>query len=62
MSKVRVGRRYPRRIRRSGDANTCSGKVASETFNAAVCSCEDTNVQGYLRTRRYEPGWSRRRQ
>lgn len=29
----------------------CTGQVAEQTFAAALCSCEDTNVAGYLRTR-----------
>lgn len=28
----------------------CSGQVAEDTFASALCSCEDTNVAGYLRT------------
>ncbi|HTV22697.1 MAG TPA: hypothetical protein VMG12_28605 [Polyangiaceae bacterium] len=31
-----------------GDA--CASQVAADTFTAAVCSCEDTRVAGYLRT------------
>jgi hypothetical protein len=34
----------------------CAGSVASETFASALCSCEDTNVAGYLKTRSFEPG------
>lgn len=29
----------------------CAGTVAESTFASALCSCEDTNVAGYLRTR-----------
>jgi hypothetical protein len=29
----------------------CAGAVAESTFASALCSCEDTNVAGYLRTR-----------
>jgi len=29
----------------------CTGQVAQDTFAAALCSCEDTNIAGYLRTR-----------
>jgi hypothetical protein len=29
----------------------CTGQVAEQTFAAALCSCEDTNIAGYLRTR-----------
>jgi hypothetical protein len=29
----------------------CTGQVAEQTFAAALCSCEDINVAGYLRTR-----------
>jgi hypothetical protein len=28
----------------------CASQVAADTFTAAVCSCEDTRVAGYLRT------------
>jgi hypothetical protein len=28
----------------------CAGRVAEETFASALCSCEDTNIAGYLRT------------
>jgi hypothetical protein len=28
----------------------CASEVASDTFASAVCSCEDVNVAGYLRT------------
>jgi hypothetical protein len=31
----------------------CSGQVAEDTFASALCSCEDTNIAGYLRTRSY---------
>jgi hypothetical protein len=31
----------------------CASQVAAETFTSAVCSCEDTHVAGYLRTRSY---------
>lgn len=31
----------------------CSGQVAEDTFASALCSCEDTNVAGYLRTGSY---------
>jgi len=29
---------------------SCASQVAADTFTAAVCSCEDTRVAGYLRT------------
>lgn len=29
---------------------TCTGDVAEQTFTSALCSCEDTNIAGYLRT------------
>jgi hypothetical protein len=29
----------------------CTGQVAQDTFAAALCACEDTNIAGYLRTR-----------
>jgi hypothetical protein len=29
----------------------CTGQVAQDTFAAALCSCADTNIAGYLRTR-----------
>lgn len=32
---------------------TCASSVASETFTSALCSCADTNVAGYLRTRSF---------
>lgn len=35
---------------------TCSPRLAADTFTSAVCSCEDTNVAGYLRTRAFRPG------
>ena len=31
-------------------AGACASQVAADTFTAAVCSCEDTRVAGYLRT------------
>jgi hypothetical protein len=31
----------------------CASQVAAETFTSAVCSCEDTTVAGYLRTRSF---------
>lgn len=34
----------------------CSGRVAAETFTSALCSCEDTRIAGYLRTRSARPG------
>lgn len=34
-----------------GDA--CASSVAAETFTSALCSCEDTNIAGYLRTRSF---------
>lgn len=34
----------------------CASQVAAETFTSAVCSCEDTSVAGYLRTRSYRSG------
>jgi hypothetical protein len=34
-----------------GDA--CASSVAAETFTSALCSCEDTRVAGYLRTRSF---------
>ena len=37
-----------------GDA--CASSVAAETFTSALCSCEDTSVAGYLRTRRFRAG------
>jgi hypothetical protein len=37
-------------------AGACAGKVAEETFASALCSCEDTNVAGYLKTRSFQPG------
>jgi hypothetical protein len=35
---------------------SCASRVAAETFTSAVCSCEDTNVAGYLRTRSFRSG------
>lgn len=29
---------------------SCGSRLAAETFTSAVCSCEDTNVAGYLKT------------
>jgi hypothetical protein len=34
-------------------AGTCASSVASETFTSSLCSCADTNVAGYLRTRSF---------
>lgn len=31
----------------------CASSVAAETFTSALCSCEDTRVAGYLRTRSF---------
>jgi hypothetical protein len=31
----------------------CASSVAAATFTSAVCSCEDTNVAGFLRTRSF---------
>jgi hypothetical protein len=31
----------------------CTSSVAAETFTSAVCSCDDTSVAGYLRTRSF---------
>lgn len=31
----------------------CASSVAATTFTSAVCSCEDTNVAGFLRTRSF---------
>lgn len=43
-----------------GDATimteTCAGSIASRVFDHAVCSCEDTNVVGYLHTRSFDSG------
>jgi hypothetical protein len=36
----------------------CTGKVAAQTFAAALCSCEDTNIAGYLKTRQLAPAGS----
>ncbi|MET0410648.1 MAG: hypothetical protein ABW217_05105 [Polyangiaceae bacterium] len=37
-------------------AGTCAGEVAAETFASALCSCQDTNIAGYLKTRSFQPG------
>ena len=37
-------------------AGTCAAEIAAETFASALCSCEDTNVAGYLRTRGFRSG------
>jgi hypothetical protein len=34
----------------------CASQVAADTFTAAVCSCEDTRVAGYLRTTSFRSG------
>ena len=34
----------------------CAGEVAAETFASALCSCGDTNIAGYLKTRSFQPG------
>jgi hypothetical protein len=43
-----------------GDAtlgtDTCAGSIATRVFNNSVCSCEDTNVVGYLHTRSFDSG------
>ena len=43
-----------------GDATlgteTCAGSIASRVFNNSVCSCENTNVVGYLQTRSFHSG------
>src|SRR5262245_41280044 len=31
--------------------DVCASSVAAETFTSALCSCEDANITGYLRTR-----------
>jgi hypothetical protein len=31
----------------------CAARVAAETFTSALCSCEDSNIAGYLRTRSF---------
>lgn len=35
---------------------TCAGAIATRVFNNSVCSCEDTGVIGYLRTRSFDSG------
>jgi len=35
---------------------SCAGAIAARVFNNAVCSCENTNVVGYLRTRSFDSG------
>lgn len=37
-------------------AETCASRVARETFTSALCSCEDTRVAGYLKTRSFRAG------
>ncbi len=32
---------------------TCASSVAAETFTSALCSCEDTRIAGFLRTRSF---------
>jgi hypothetical protein len=32
---------------------TCASSVAAETFTSALCSCEDSSIAGYLRTRSF---------
>ncbi len=32
----------------------CAGKLAEGTFGAALCSCEDTRIAGYLETREFD--------
>jgi hypothetical protein len=41
----------PEDAARVGDA--CAESVAAETFTSALCSCENTNVAGYLKTRSF---------
>jgi hypothetical protein len=40
----------------SRSASTCEPTTAARTFTRAVCSCEDTNVAGFLRTRSFRSG------
>ncbi|MBW2465251.1 MAG: hypothetical protein JRH11_26620, partial [Deltaproteobacteria bacterium] len=35
---------------------TCAGAIASRVFDHALCSCEETNVVGYLQTRSFDSG------
>ena len=35
---------------------TCAGAIASRVFDNAICSCMDTNVAGYMRTRSFDSG------
>jgi hypothetical protein len=36
--------------------DTCAGAIASRVFDHALCSCDDTNVVGYLETRSFDSG------
>jgi len=36
--------------------DTCAGAIASRVFDHALCSCTDTNIVGYLRTRSFDSG------
>lgn len=35
---------------------TCAGAIATSVFDNSVCSCDDTNIVGYLRTRSFDSG------
>ncbi len=37
----------------TGEAGACHPSVAARTFSKALCSCEDTNVAGFLKTRSF---------
>jgi len=43
-----------------GDAtvgtDTCAGAIASRVFDNAICTCQNANVAGYLRTRSFDSG------
>lgn len=40
----------------SMSTDTCAGAIATRVFDNALCSCEDTNIVGYLVTRSFDSG------
>ena len=35
---------------------TCAGSIATRVFDRAICTCQDANIIGYLRTRSFDSG------
>jgi hypothetical protein len=38
------------------DTDTCAGAIASRVFSNSICTCEDANIAGYLKTRSFHSG------